>query len=214
MSSRLKRPPLDGMRILVVEDNLNSAALIKQMLLAAGALEIVVASNGADARPILSSFKPDVLVTDRRMPVEDGIALITAVRQAARTPNAGVPNPAMPIVVVSGDCAPGAVREALGAGIDAFVVKPFSFDSLIKRVERAGKRTSNFVVDAGYVGPDRRRRAGRGTRRRADREAGRGEAGRGEAGRGEAGGGETGGTRAAVFETSEGTLVSLLTFLR
>jgi len=166
-----KTPPLDGMRILVVEDNLNTSVLIKQMLFAAGAREVAVASNGSDARPILFSFKPDVLVTDRRMPVEDGMALINSVRQAARTPNAGVPDPAIPIVLISGDTALTAVCEAQAAGIDAFVVKPFSFDSLVKRVEGSVKRKADFVISEDYVGPDRRRRPGRGAKRSSDRVA-------------------------------------------
>ena len=45
---------------------------------------------------------------------------------------------------------------AQAAGIDAFVIKPFSIGSLVKRVHRAGKRSAEFIVHPAYVGPDRR----------------------------------------------------------
>ena len=96
-----------------------------------------MASNGVKARTILLKFQPDVLVTDRTMPVEDGLTLIRAVRQAALRPNADVPDPAIPIVLVSGNSKSDAVYEAQCAGIDAFVAKPFSFSSLVSRVARA-----------------------------------------------------------------------------
>jgi two-component system chemotaxis response regulator CheY len=165
------KPPLEGMRILVVEDNAHTAALVRQTLLAAGALEVAIAVDGSKAMSALRTFKPDVLVTDRMMPVTDGMTLIRSVRQAALEPNAHVPDPAVPIVLVSGFSSHGGVREARAAGIDAFVVKPFSVDSLVKRVERAGKRKAAFIVTDGYIGPDRRARAGEGDRRRSDRMA-------------------------------------------
>jgi CheY-like chemotaxis protein len=160
--------PLDGQRILVVEDNAHTAALVRQALLAAGAFEVVVAGDGRQALAQLASMRPDVLVTDLMMPVVGGMELIRAVRQAALAPDANVPDPTIPIVMVSAFGTRQAVRLAQAAGIDAFVVKPFSLGSLVKRVDRAGRRTLPFVVDTDYVGPERRTGTGQGARRATD----------------------------------------------
>ncbi len=160
--------PLDGQRILVVEDNANTAALVRQALLTAGAFEVVVAGDGRQALAQLAHVRPDVLVTDMVMPVVGGMELIRAVRQAALEPNASVPNPSIPIVMVSAFATREAVRLARAAGIDAFVVKPFSLGSLVKRVDRAGRRTVAFIIGPDYVGPDRRGATGRGARRSTD----------------------------------------------
>jgi DNA-binding response OmpR family regulator len=61
-----------------------------------------------------------------------------------------------------------AVRTAQAAGIDTFVVKPYSIGSLIKRVDRASRRTADFIVHPAYVGPNRRSEAGSGRRRLTD----------------------------------------------
>ena len=147
---------LKGQRILVVEDNTHMAGLVRQSLLGAGALEVMVVADGQQGFAQLSEFRPDVLVTDMVWPQAGGLELVRAVRQAALNPDAGVPNPALPIVVVSAFASRPLVRMAQAAGIDAFVIKPFSIGSLVKRVHRAGKRSAEFIVHPAYVGPDRR----------------------------------------------------------
>ena len=160
--------PLDGQRILVVEDNAHTAALVRQALLAAGAYEVVVAGDGSQALSVLGQMRPDVLVTDMVMPVTGGLELVNIVRQAALSPNVGVPDPTIPIVLVSAFANRQSVRDAQAAGIDAFVVKPFSLGSLVKRVDRAGRRTVAFIIGPNYIGPDRRAKRGGGARRRTD----------------------------------------------
>ena len=160
--------PLHGKRILVVEDHAHTAALVRQALLAAGAIEVVVAGDGAQALAQLGQLRPDVLVTDMIMPVTGGLELIKVVRQAALVPNPEVPDPTIPIVLVSAFGSRQAVRLAQAAGIDTFVIKPFSLGSLVRRVDRAAHRVVDFIVEQAYVGPDRRTVAGRGVRRRTD----------------------------------------------
>lgn len=149
-------PPLDGRRILVVEDHAHTAQLVKQTLVAAGAYEVILATDGEDALRMLPSVRPDIIVTDMIMPVVGGLELVETVRRAALTPDPAVPNPRVPIVLVSAFASREAVRIARGKGIDAFVVKPFSIGSLVKRVDRAGNRQAEFIVSEAYVGPCRR----------------------------------------------------------
>lgn len=159
---------LDGQRILVVEDNANAAALARQTLLSAGAAAVATAIDGHDALRQLSSFQPDIVVTDLNMPGMGGLELTRIVRQSALEPHADVPDPSIPIVLVSAFASRGSVRTARSAGIDGFVIKPFSIGSLIKRVDRASRRTADFIVHPAYVGPDRRTKAGTGGQRLTD----------------------------------------------
>src|SRR4051812_27587319 len=114
--------PLEGKRILVVEDHAHTAILLKQTLLHAGAGEVLTVSDGETALAVLPSYRPDMIITDMVMPGIDGLELVRVVRQAALEPNAGVPNPTVPIVLVSAFGSRRAVRRARQAGIDAFVV--------------------------------------------------------------------------------------------
>jgi CheY-like chemotaxis protein len=162
------KPPLDGLRILVVDDNADTAALMRQLLLSAGAADVAVACDGREALTFLTHYKPDVLVTDMVMPVTGGLELIRTVRHAARVPTRAVPDPTLPIVLVSAFASRGSVRAAQSVGIDAFVIKPFSIGSLVKRVDRAARRTAAFIITEAYVGPDRRTKSGAGRNRRSD----------------------------------------------
>jgi CheY-like chemotaxis protein len=161
-------PRLDGQRILVVEDNAHAAALARQTLLSAGASEVVTAVDGQAALRQLSSFRPDILVTDMNMPGMDGLELTRTVRKAALDPHVDVPDPTIPIVLVSAFGSRSSVRAARSAGIDGFVIKPFSIGALIKRVDRASRRSADFIIHPAYVGPDRRTRPGPGRQRLTD----------------------------------------------
>lgn len=155
-------PRLDGQRILVVEENAHAASLARQTLLSAGASEVVTAADGHAALRQLSSFQPDILVADLTMPGMSGLELTRIVRQSALDTNADVPDPSIPIVVVSAFGSRASVQTARSAGIDAYVIKPFSIGSLVKRVDRASRRSADFIVNPAYVGPDRRTRSGTG----------------------------------------------------
>lgn len=161
LAARDPNPPrLDGQRILVVEENAHAANLARQTLLSAGAAEVVTVIDGHAALRQLSSFQPDILVADLAMPGMSGLELTRIVRQSALDANAEVPDPAIPIVLVSTSGSDGSVRTAQSAGIDAYVIKPFSIGSLVTRVDRASRRTADFIINPAYVGPDRRARAG------------------------------------------------------
>jgi signal transduction histidine kinase/ActR/RegA family two-component response regulator len=89
---------LDGVRVLVVDDDRDALDLAGAVLTAAGALVRVArsASEGFDA---LASWRPDVLVADIEMPGEDGYALIRRVR--ALDPDAGGRTPAVALTAYS-----------------------------------------------------------------------------------------------------------------
>jgi signal transduction histidine kinase len=70
---------LKGLRVLVVDDDTDSRAVIKEMLLQYGA-EVLTASTASDALQALELWSPDVLLSDIEMPNEDGYSLLQKIR--------------------------------------------------------------------------------------------------------------------------------------
>jgi len=79
-SASISLVPLSGLRILVVDDDVDSSELVANILLQYGAM-VKTAASAAEALEIIERLKPDVLVSDIGMPGEDGYSLIRKVRQ-------------------------------------------------------------------------------------------------------------------------------------
>jgi CheY-like chemotaxis protein len=163
--------PLAGARVLVVDDHSFTIGLIKDVLYASGAAEVSSALDGAEAIAMLRACQPHLVVTDWRMPGLDGLALTEIVRRAAVTPDPRIPDPQVPIVLLSAHASARAVETARRAGVNEVVVKPFTVATLLQRLVTSMTQPRGFVVSDGYVGPDRRRRdsAGEAGRRASDR---------------------------------------------
>src|SRR5437867_4239948 len=80
---RAAGPPLAGLSILVVEDHPDSRQVPEQLLQGDGA-RVCLAEHGQEALDILERERPDVILLDLLMPVMDGFALITHLRQDPR----------------------------------------------------------------------------------------------------------------------------------
>ena len=147
-----------NLRFLIVEDNYPAGRLICDVLRAAGAKEAFTAPNGQCALELLSFRRPDVIVTDWKMPVMDGIEMSQIIRRAVITPDSMIPDPRVPIVMLTGRHAMEDIVLARNVGINEFVIKPLSPASLLSRIETTLRRPRGFMTGAGYVGPDRRRK--------------------------------------------------------
>lgn len=109
---------LDGLSILVVDDNEDTRDILRTILIAAGAT-VQVTSSVPDARASLQHFHPDVLLTEMAMPGESGIDLIHFVRNGT----SGLDH--IPIVVLSACAFDSDQLTALSAGANIFYPKPF-----------------------------------------------------------------------------------------
>ena len=107
---------LAGLRILVVDDDVDQRDLVACALAHAGA-SIVTAGSAREALANLSDPPLDVLVSDLAMPDEDGWSLIARIR-------AGSVMPGLPAIAVSAYGAEADRRKALAAGFDRHVTKP------------------------------------------------------------------------------------------
>jgi len=115
--------------ILVVDDETQITRVLKTTLSAQG-YGIRTASDGKQALQEMKNWSPDLIITDLRMPNMDGLALCRAVRKESR----------VPIIVLSVKGEEAIKVEALDAGADDYVTKPFNVNELLARVRAALRR--------------------------------------------------------------------------
>jgi CheY-like chemotaxis protein/two-component sensor histidine kinase len=116
-------PQLQGIKVLVVDNEPDARDLVQNMLEQCGAL-VETASSTAEALSFLEQSKPDVLVSDIGMPGEDGYDLIRRVR--AQESGASLPAVALTAYVGEEDR-----RRALSAGYQEHLAKPVKLSRLV-----------------------------------------------------------------------------------
>jgi two-component system KDP operon response regulator KdpE len=134
-------------KILIADDD---PQLVRALRITLGAhgYEVVAAPDGAAAIALAAQAHPDLVLLDLGMPRLDGVAVIEALRGWTRAP----------IIVVSGRTGSADKVEALDAGADDYVTKPFQIDELLARLRalsrRAGPSDDEPVVAFGDVTVD------------------------------------------------------------
>jgi CheY-like chemotaxis protein len=117
-------PDLNGIRILVVDDEPDAREMLRAVLEEYGA-DVATASSARDAVDVLPAWKPNVLVSDIGMPEEDGYVLIEKVRRLL--PDVGGNIPA---IALTGYVRVEERMRALEAGYQMFVPKPVDVGEL------------------------------------------------------------------------------------
>ncbi|HIJ43070.1 MAG: response regulator [Rhodospirillales bacterium] len=145
---------LEKVKFLIVEDNAFMRAVLFQALKALGAGEVRMASNGADGLKELQDYQADIAIVDWEMQPVNGIEFVKTVRRSDDSPN-----PFLPIIMLTGYSEMRRIIEARDAGVNEFVVKPISANTLFERIEALIERPRPFVRLEGFFGPDRRRKS-------------------------------------------------------
>ena len=114
------------MKILVVDDSTTMRRIICNSLRAAGFTDLVEAGDGNEALKQVAGV--ELVLTDWNMPGMDGLSLVKALRSQASTSR-------VPIIMVTSEGAREEVMEALAAGVNDYIVKPFSRDILAVKVK-------------------------------------------------------------------------------
>ncbi len=122
------RAALQGVRVLVVDDEKDSRELLQTMLESCEA-DVTVTASAAEAYEAVQRLEPDVLVSDLAMPGEDGVSLIRRVRALPAPESSRVR-----AVAVSAYARLEDRERALSAGFDAHVAKPVDPDNLLSVV--------------------------------------------------------------------------------
>ncbi|MYN24825.1 response regulator [Duganella levis] len=120
-------------RILVVDDNRDAADLMVELLTMHGHVT-AVAYGGEEGIRSAAAFGPDVVLLDLGMPVVDGFAVASAVRE--------LPVPVQPVLIAYSAWNDPTIRgRALDCGFDDHLLKPARFDELLRRLESTVRRT-------------------------------------------------------------------------
>jgi PAS domain S-box-containing protein len=127
-------PDLNGLRVLVVDDEPDTLEFLQAALKQYGA-EVYAASSSADALAMLSRWKPDVLVSDLGMPGEDGFALIDKIRTLTPEHGGDIPAAALTAYVREEDRS-----RALDVGYQAHIPKPVDPATLATVVAELARR--------------------------------------------------------------------------
>jgi two-component system chemotaxis response regulator CheY len=122
------------MRAMVVDDSKAMRTVLTRMLRSCGYDEVIEATNGVDAfRAIRDNGSPDVVLVDWNMPQMTGIEFIRRVRNSGMLDEASV-------VMVTSETAIEKIAEALESGADEYLMKPFTMDALLEKIEIARAR--------------------------------------------------------------------------
>ncbi|MEO0437764.1 MAG: response regulator [Pseudomonadota bacterium] len=111
-----------GTRVLVVEDNLVNQEVARNVLELFGC-QVTVVNNGREAIDAQFANPFDIILMDFHMPVLDGISAVRVIREAERSK--GSTEVRTPVIALTADAQRGIESEALAAGMDAFLSKPF-----------------------------------------------------------------------------------------
>ena len=119
----------DKQRILIVDDERQITRVLSRGLTAKG-YDVHVAADGEAALQTFGDWHPDLIITDLSMPNMNGLELCRRLRAFSE----------VPIIVLSVKGEERAKVEALDAGADDYVTKPFGIDELLARIRATLRR--------------------------------------------------------------------------
>ena len=143
--------PLKNYNILLVDADIELAKVLKTMLADMGFSNVHVTRSGKDAIELIRTTVYDFIITEWNTQHIDGMEFLSYLR---KNPNS--PNPAMPVIMLTGRAEMSDVFQARDYGINEYVIKPFTAKSIYNRLERIIEKPRSFVVSTTFVGPDRR----------------------------------------------------------
>ncbi len=117
------------MKILIVDDFSTMRRIIKNLLRDLGFTNTQEADDGSSALPLLKASDFDFLITDWNMPGMTGIDLLKAVRADEKLQS-------LPVLMVTAEAKREQIIEAAQAGVNGYVVKPFTADQLTEKLEK------------------------------------------------------------------------------
>jgi two-component system chemotaxis response regulator CheY len=113
------------MKILLVDDSRTIRNIQKNVLAQIGFTDVIEAADGIEALSQLAAHKPDMALVDWNMPNMDGITLVRKIRETDKH---------LPLVMVTTEAEKSRVLEAIKAGVNNYVVKPFTAETLSEKI--------------------------------------------------------------------------------
>lgn len=119
------------MKIFIIDDSKTMRNIQRSTLAQLGNAEFEEAGNGLDALSKVDAFNPDLILLDWNMPVMDGLTFVTQYRAKGRK---------VPVIMITTEAEKAQVVEAIRAGVNNYVVKPFTPELLIQKVNETVAR--------------------------------------------------------------------------
>ncbi|EXF95921.1 chemotaxis protein CheY [Pseudomonas fluorescens HK44] len=124
------------MKILIVDDFATMRRIIKTLLRDLGFTNTLEADDGTSALPMLQNGSFDFLITDWNMPGMSGIDLLSYVRADDRIKH-------LPVLMVTAEAKREQIINAAQAGVNGYVIKPFTAQVLKGKIEKILERVNN-----------------------------------------------------------------------
>ena len=124
------------MRVLVVDDFATMRKIVRNILKQIGFEDITEAEDGNAALRVLKNEKIGLVVTDWNMPNLSGLELLQEIRKNSQTSN-------LPVLMVTAEGLKENVMEAVKAGVNNYVVKPFTAEVLQEKIESIFKKMAS-----------------------------------------------------------------------
>lgn len=120
--------------VLVIDDSATDRKIINRLLTSTGWIESKEVTSGKDAVKMIDKVNPDIVITDIMMPDMDGYDVAKGLREK------GYENP---IIAISGRSEISERKKISAAGIDAFLLKPLSLQTLLDKIDELMANTAN-----------------------------------------------------------------------
>jgi two-component system, chemotaxis family, chemotaxis protein CheY len=115
------------MRVLVVDDSLTIRTIIKKVLKGLGYEDVAEAADGVLAIAAYQECRPDLMLVDWNMPNMDGLTLVKKIREVDKC---------VKILMVTTEAEKNRVVSAIQAGVNNYVIKPFTPDALKDKIDQ------------------------------------------------------------------------------
>lgn len=124
-----------NLNVLVVDDMASIRKILIRCLNNIGFTKIVEASNGEEAMNIIKSKNPPIglIISDWNMPVCSGLEFLKRLRADAEMNK-------LPFIMVTSESDKSQVLDAIKAGVNGYVLKPFTPEDILNRLQEAYKR--------------------------------------------------------------------------
>ena len=140
------------LKILVIDDSRDMQLIIKSILHELGVKYVRVVSDAALGFQELQGFPADLILVDWHMEPLDGLDFVRLVRNAKDSCN-----PYVPIIMLTGFTEHRRITEARDAGVNEYLAKPVSVQSVASRIVSTINNPRPFIRTKKYFGPCRRR---------------------------------------------------------
>ena len=118
-----------SMNVLIVDDFATMRRILRNILKQLGFTNLVEADDGTTALEVLEKQKIDLIISDWNMPKMTGLELLKAVRSNKKLKG-------LPFLMVTAEAQKKNVIDAVQAGVTNYIVKPFTADQILEKLEK------------------------------------------------------------------------------